>query len=242
MTYKIRTSRSKIKTWHGSKSSYKMNNRNTVVYIRVKGSRPPGFVDPPEFEWNKNKEKQLWSRISSYDTTRQQIDWHILSESLEAPIYFLKKRSYTLFANNLQKLSHFMDTDNSNLRLKSNDILDYNDLSKSPIHYNSNRINSFELETSTKQNVTAADINPNTATEINEEQTAENTIKKLQTSKIMAQDAPLGFRNKNNKDDIQERSNEDISSSLSISTSALEEALMDRLQISSNHSKTVELA
>lgn len=35
------------------------------VYIRIPVERPPGFVDPPSFVWNAEKEGMLWKAISA---------------------------------------------------------------------------------------------------------------------------------------------------------------------------------
>lgn len=34
------------------------------VFIRIPAPRPPGFVDPPSFIWNAEKERTLWKAIS----------------------------------------------------------------------------------------------------------------------------------------------------------------------------------
>jgi len=34
------------------------------VFIRIPAPRPPGFVDPPSFIWNADKERTLWKAIS----------------------------------------------------------------------------------------------------------------------------------------------------------------------------------
>ena len=50
------------------------------VFIRIPAPRPPGFVDPPSFVWNAEKERTLWKVISR--RTRGDINCHLPSRSL----------------------------------------------------------------------------------------------------------------------------------------------------------------
>lgn len=81
-----------------------MNNRNTIIYVKVKGKRPPGFKDPEPFEWNEEKDRQLWKFISKLDSSIDQIDWSNLSTVMNAPTYFLRKRSHKLFDKHMSQM------------------------------------------------------------------------------------------------------------------------------------------
>lgn len=81
-----------------------MNDQNSIVYVRVPGKRPPGFQDPVPFEWNVEKETQLWQFLFKLDNSIDQIDWDDLSEILNAPVYFIKRRSYKLFTKQVDSM------------------------------------------------------------------------------------------------------------------------------------------
>ncbi|EDO18345.1 hypothetical protein Kpol_1013p16 [Vanderwaltozyma polyspora DSM 70294] len=208
-----------------------MDNSNTAIYIRVKGQRPKGFVDPLPFEWNLEKEKRLWSIISTLDSNRQQINWKLLSETIEVPEYFLKERSYTLFSNNLQKLGKFIDNNNtsndpSKVIPGTSQTGDYSNLKALDVSKGSmdGKDMCQDMKEINDPNYVDYDVD-------NEDETAELTLQKLQTSKILTQQNPMKIRSKERKEEFQETSDADLWSSLSVSTSALEEALMDRMHI-----------
>lgn len=87
-----------------------MNDQNSVVYVRVPGRRPSGFQDAAPFEWNTEKETQLWQFLSKLDNSIDQIDWVDLSEILNAPVYFIKKRSYKLFTKQVDSMKRQIET------------------------------------------------------------------------------------------------------------------------------------
>lgn len=196
-----------------------MNNSNTVVYVKVKGNRPAGFVDPAPFEWNIEKEKHLWAIVSKLDNYQDQIDWNVLSKTLEAPDYFLKKRSYKLFAMHLKLLEQqierkMMASDNENGSRQTS-------------------IQQFEptggIHTLTESCMKIQGPAQDDLTDVTKETTLK-TLQQLHTSKILNRSRHL------TSDDKEVRRNgnasdSETSSSLSVSTSALEEALMDRLQL-----------
>lgn len=201
-----------------------MNNTNTVVYVKVKGNRPAGFVDPSPFEWNVEKEKQLWSMMSKLDNYQDQIDWKDLSKTLEAPDYFLKRRSYKLFAMHLklleQQIERKMMANNDNEGSRQTSIRQFE-----PI-----------IETHTLTESAMKDQNSHEESSIDEgEEATFKALQQLHTSKILNQSKlpategkelrKTGSANNANVSDSE------TSSSLSVSTSALEEALMDRLQL-----------
>ena len=125
-----------------------MNNTNTIVYVKVRGKKPAGFIDPPNFVWDQNKEKKLWSIISKLDSQRNEIDWKLISETLNAPDYFLKKRSYKLFAKHLELLQKQID------RKELEDGSSNGDLQKLP-----NYISSLEEDKKTIVSTNATDNN-----------------------------------------------------------------------------------
>ncbi|QLL30979.1 hypothetical protein HG536_0A07940 [Torulaspora globosa] len=199
-----------------------MDNHNTVVYVKVNGKRPPGFVDPQPFEWNSEKEKQLWAIISKLDDYQDQIDWKELAKNLDAPDYFLKKRSYKLFAMHLKLLEQQIER--KMMAASEND---------------------GSRQTSVRQFDATAGMHTLTESSIRNQEglkdkmadeprdTTLKTLQQLHTSKILSssknpvaegRDAQKGVGNNNASDS-------ETSSNLSVSKSALEEALMDRLQL-----------
>ncbi|CCD27318.1 Atg29p NDAI_0K01270 [Naumovozyma dairenensis CBS 421] len=206
-----------------------MNGQNTIVYVRVKGKRPVGFVDPPEFNWNQDKEKALWSIISKLDDRKSEINWQELSDTLDAPDYFLKKRSYKLFRKHLELLQKQIErkglkNQESNETLKQ--LHSYvSTLDKTLLmgKGTGSEISNKEDEKtpdSIRGKEKVEDFGQNRDTE---EVTA-LALEQLQTSKI------INYKNKKkSKSNTSPDSDSELSSSLDVSKSALEEALMDRL-------------
>lgn len=210
-----------------------MNSRNTVIYIKVKGKRPQGFSDPPKFEWNSAKERQLWAMVSNLNYSQDQIDWQNLSKILETPEFFLKKRTYKLFAKHLELLQLQLE--------KKRDLEKY-----SNVQVNEGMPDILHKYIPTLQNDNLLNV-PATplATERQDSEEVETEVtnealQHLQTSKILnihkaKSDNQKKFDDNSAKDGINKElecnsSDDDLSSSLSVSKSALEEALMDRLQ------------
>ncbi|CAH01492.1 Atg29p [Kluyveromyces lactis] len=154
-----------------------MNNDNTKVYVRVAGKRPENFVETKPFIWDSRRDKILWTKISKIDSL-EDMDWQELGADLGAPEPFLKKRSYTLFQNQLKVLSNQIDV-------------------------TSNTRSSSESRNSVDNNI----------------------LQNLQASRIMNHKLDKTDNLANNQESSSELSN------LSVSKSALEDALMDCLQL-----------
>lgn len=199
-----------------------MNNENSIVYVRVNGNRPPGFVDPAPFDWNAEKERQLWAIISKLDDYQDQIDWKELAQALGAPDYFLKRRSYKLFALHLKLLEQQIERK----MMTTSD-------------------NDGSRQTSVRQFEPTAGVHTLTGSNIAEQEslddkviddTKDTTLKTLQhlhTSRILSTSKnPLGGEKNVHKGGAHSNvSDSETSSNLSVSKSALEEALMDHLQL-----------
>lgn len=191
-----------------------MNNNNTIVYVKVAGPRPDEFVEPPPFDWSQEKERQLWQFISKLDKQEDHINWEQLSETFDTPIYFLKKRCYKMFSMRLellkQKIQH-----------------------KKKILESDTRAIETEQETKPEHDVTHPFIEDKD--KINNENTTNDISDRLHNIKLSnykppvpTKDAPAPTSSANRSVSDNE-TDDDISSSLSVSKSALEEALMARL-------------
>ncbi|CDO93166.1 unnamed protein product [Kluyveromyces dobzhanskii CBS 2104] len=154
-----------------------MNNDNTKIYLRISGKRPENFVETKPFNWDSRRDKILWTKISKIDSL-EDINWIELCGDLGAPESFLKKRSYTLFHNQLKVLSEQIDID-------------------------------------------ASKQSPSEARNMVDDTILQN----LQASRIMNHK----LEKADNLDNTEESSGE--LSNLSVSKSALEDALMDRLHL-----------
>lgn len=210
-----------------------MNSSNTIVYVKIKGKRPDGFVDPPKFEWNSAKERQLWAMVSNLNYSRDQIDWQALSEVLEAPGFFLKKRTYKLFAKHLELLQIQLE--------KKRDLEKFSNVQVNDRMFEvlNNYIPTLQNENLLTVPTSPSETKGETLEEVDEEVTTE-ALQHLQTSKILnihkAKSNSERKFDRNTPNDGAEKesergtSDDDLSSSLSVSKSALEEALMDRLQ------------
>lgn len=204
-----------------------MDNKNTIVYVNVKGDRPIGFDDPPSFEWNVEKERQLWAIVSKLDNYQDQIDWKDLSRSLKAPDYFLKKRSYKLFAKHLKLLEQQIER---KMKANNNDEsaqVSIHQFEPSKHYPLSNQSSLSEQNLIEEQYVGIQDSD-------NAEDTTLKTLQQLHTSKLLYRGKlPSGNGKTPRKNSTGQNNNSDseVSSSLSVSNSALEEALMDRLQL-----------
>lgn len=194
-----------------------MNNNNTVVYVRVKGKRPEGFRDLPTFEWNVDKEKQLWEIVSKLENYQDRIDWSGLSDTLGVPDYFLKRRSYKLFAKHLGLLEQQIERKIST-----------GDAGKSP-----ERTKQFGIIPDDEECTENYDSPEETANAEMLEKTTMRTLQQLHTSKILSRSRLPSSSGREARNVSQSRSDSDseTSSSLSVSDSALEEALMDRLKL-----------
>ncbi|QLG70685.1 hypothetical protein HG535_0A06270 [Zygotorulaspora mrakii] len=193
-----------------------MNNKNTLVYVKVHGKRPDQFKDPIPFVWTRDKEKQLWQTISKLDNYQDQIDWDELSRNLEAPQYFLKKRSYKLSANHLKLLEQHIEA-----RMKKN-------------YHEEQEANKQQPDLTIKHSLSGnkESFRRQAYTEVDTEETTLRAFQKMQASKLLNRRKIYGGADKNGKNvGSNNDSDSDASSSLSISDSALEEALMDRLHL-----------
>lgn len=198
-----------------------MNNANTLVYIKVKGNRPANFNDPLPFEWNLEKEKHLWAIVSKLDNYQDEIDWKVLSKTLEAPDYFLKKRSYKLFAMHLKRLEQQIER-----KMMASE--DDNGSRQTSVPQTETNLGIHTLTESGIMNQGAAlDQMSDPARE-----TTLKTLQQLHTSRILNRPQSLANNEKEGRrNGTNNNSDSETSSSLSVSASALEEALMDRLQL-----------
>lgn len=172
-----------------------MNSRNTVIYIKVSGRKRDGFVDPPKFDWDLAKDRRLWFAVSTL-ANKDDIDWQILSRELDAPEYFLRKRSYNLLSKHLKLMEEQIERKTRNVE-------------------SSGKISIPEESVYKEQT--------ESGTEEYEHDPGEEAMKNMRKSKIISQKRPSGEETAGSS--ISELSN------LSVSKSALEEALMDRLQL-----------
>ncbi|SCV05834.1 LANO_0H16204g1_1 [Lachancea nothofagi CBS 11611] len=174
-----------------------MNAENTIVYVKISGRTRDGFVDPPKFKWDLEKDKKLWSKVSRFGNQKKTIDWVRLSRDFETPEYFLRKRSYRLFAKHLKMLEQEIETKTRGLTAGS------------------------EIEDTDSAN-NNEEFEDNDGGE-DDEFLASEGLKNLRSSKILNQKVPGDAR-------AAESSLSELSN-LSVSKSALEEALLDRLQL-----------
>ncbi|SCV02513.1 LAME_0H02212g1_1 [Lachancea meyersii CBS 8951] len=178
-----------------------MDADNTVVYIKVTGRNREGFVEPPKFYWDLEKDQKLWSKISHFGNKKKSIDWTKLSREFETPEYFLRKRSYRLFAKHLRILEREIETKTRGLVLEQDtgDNADQNDMGDS----------GSDVSDDEKQ--------------AERDSVAPEGVKNLRWSKILNQRVPGDPKATDSS--LSELSN------LSVSKSALEEALLERLQL-----------
>lgn len=219
-----------------------MDNRNTIIYVRVKGKRPSNFVDPEPFEWNEDKDKQLWEFISKLDNSIDQINWTKLSTILNVPIFFLRERSYKLFENHMLLMKRQFD----NKKLSSMDLMgnfeafkDSSIIKKSKMKIPTVPDSSMELSidkclpenTIPENNDSDYDDYLKSDEKMGQEKLSEKSttevLDQLHVSKVLGK--RLHSTKKKQLDELKELSDNDTSSSLSVSKSALEEALLERL-------------
>ncbi|CAB4252708.1 Atg29p [Maudiozyma barnettii] len=203
-----------------------MNNDNTIVYVKVAGPRPANFVDPIPFEWNDEKESQLWKFISKLNSQQDHINWEQLSETFVAPVYFLKNRAYKMFSMRLEQLQQKIENKKK--------ILEGNPKSESVLLTHHVLDSTFESSflTPTITNVTTKLDNVNFQDpQHTEDDVTDQLVERLQTNKNLNYKTPETAKIIENKTKLNtdNESDSDISSSLSVSKSALEEALMARL-------------
>ncbi|CAK7274251.1 hypothetical protein SEPCBS57363_006066 [Sporothrix epigloea] len=72
-----------------------------TLFIRVPAPRN-GFVDPPDIDWNKEKDDALWQVLSR--ASKNDIDWNELSENFAAPIDFLLIQATILTERHVSQL------------------------------------------------------------------------------------------------------------------------------------------
>ncbi|KAF8444414.1 hypothetical protein BGX38DRAFT_706014 [Terfezia claveryi] len=73
-----------------------------VVYLKLPFSRG-GFVDPPQVDWDGNKERVLW-RILSRTTRNQGIDWNHLAQQFQVSRAFLLQQAAWLYERELSQV------------------------------------------------------------------------------------------------------------------------------------------
>lgn len=218
-----------------------MDSKNTIVYIRIKGKRPANFTDPDVFDWNLDKEKRLWNFLSKLHDPDEEIDWDMLSEGLDTPIYFLKRRCYELFTKHLELLKQQIDRKNRNIsesdELESNHSLqikrEVEFLNQMPVR----TPGTIQEETNEEVEEDRDESNGNKGSDSTN--ITKRAIDHLKSSKILNFNHEFYENRKhqtdtheyvNNKED-EDNSESELSSSLGVSKSTLEEALMDKLQI-----------
>ncbi|GCF00525.1 autophagy- protein [Zygosaccharomyces mellis] len=197
-----------------------MNNQNTVIYVKLKGKRPDGFTNPSKFEWNLDKERQLWTIVSKLENYQDQINWQELSQTLDVPDYFLKKRSYKLFAKRLKILEQQIER---KIKIDDDSVSQEKPTRVDPsLNPDSGNITADDRRSS------GTNDNTNIL-----EKTTMRTLQQLHTSKILSRARLISNSGRDTQNSSQNQSNSDSesSSSLSVSNSALEEALMDRLKL-----------
>ncbi|SMN22116.1 similar to Saccharomyces cerevisiae YPL166W ATG29 Autophagy-specific protein that is required for recruitment of other ATG proteins to the pre-autophagosomal structure (PAS) [Maudiozyma saulgeensis] len=203
-----------------------MNNNNTIVYIKVDGPRPANFVDPTPFDWNEEKENQLWKFISKLDSEQDHINWKQLSETFETPVYFLKNRAYKMFSMRLEQLKQKIQ--NKKKMLEGNHISESISLghpiidSPSESSFLTHRVTNRKTDHKPSSFDGREDIDNDVADELAEG---------LQKTKLLNYITPETneVTDNNMRHDGDSELDSDISSNLSVSKSALEEALMARL-------------
>ncbi|CCK72262.1 Atg29p KNAG_0J01810 [Huiozyma naganishii CBS 8797] len=233
-----------------------MDNRNTIVYVKMKGPRPPGFEDRPPFEWNSDKDAQLWAFISKLENSLEQINWEGLSTALNTPIYFLRRRSYKLFAIHMEFLQRQFhdkrtssvteqpaknkpqqqitthegnDSDITEPLKQSHKQMSFHKAATPGSPFNGSKLGSA---INSSMDLTASE-HTLSSKESTENSTTEAT-RQLHTSRILKyrKDSRGSHRSASRgtpNGNVEGDSDSDLSSSLSVSKSALEEALMDRL-------------
>ncbi|KAL3239114.1 Atg29p [Nakaseomyces bracarensis] len=216
-----------------------MDSKNTVVYIRVKSKRPSDFTDPPVFDWNLEKEKRLWNFLSKLHDPDEEIDWDLLSEGLDTPIYFLKRRCYELFTKHLELLKQQIDRKNRTIS-ESDDDSNHSLQIKKEVEF----LNQMPVRTpGTIHEEPNPDIEEDTWLNkgdkaLGTEDITKRAIDHLKSSKILNFNQDF-YEQKQNINGTQEYLNGDhednsgseLSSNIGVSKSTLEEALMDKLQI-----------
>ncbi|CEP60151.1 Atg29p LALA0_S01e04170g [Lachancea lanzarotensis] len=177
-----------------------MDADNTVIYVKVAGRDREGFVEPPKFYWDLEKDQKLWLKISRFGNNKS-IDWSKLSREFETPEFFLRKRSYRLFSKHLRMLEHEIETKTRGLdvgqELEEDEDEDEDELKE----------NESGQESQARE----------------EEEGATEGAKNLRWSRILNQKIPGDAKAPDSS--LSELSN------LSVSKSALEEAVLDRLQL-----------
>ncbi|CAL9730045.1 autophagy-related protein 29 [Monosporozyma unispora] len=233
-----------------------MDNRNTIIYVKVKGKRPPDFKDPKLFEWNEDKDKQLWKFISKLDNSIEQINWTNLSTILNAPKEFLKQRSYKLFNMHMSLMKKQLDIkklppnqvevslqQNLTLQNQSNDdVITLKEKTSSPQRKILTAMNSFKESpinsvarsekrlTDIEKDIEDNGVERDTDQESLPTASITEALNQLHTSRVLGRAPDMITRGtRNTRERLNEDYDSDLSSSLSVSKSALEEALLDRL-------------
>lgn len=230
-----------------------MDNRNTIIYVKVKGKRPADFKDPEPFEWNEDKDKQLWKFISKLYSSIEQINWANLSTILNAPKEFLKQRSYKLFNMHVSLMKRQLDikkvrynnveiplAQTLSIKNQSNDDIAtlqenvitsqrkiptaFTSFKQSPVNSMArsdieNKIHGNAIESDTDQE----NLSPES---IKESPKQRHILKSSEDESEMVRRGTSTSRERTNRNEDYDS---DLSSTLSVSKSALEEALLERL-------------
>lgn len=220
-----------------------MDNSNTIIYVRIKGKRPPDFVDPEPLEWNDDKDKQLWEFISKLDNSIDQINWTKLSTMLNAPKFFLRERSYKLFENHMLLMKRQLNAK----KLAPVDSGGKFDIFKNSSVVKESKINMPITNNSSVDLLVDRSMAQNVITKNNElendeyiesdekldqanlyEKSTSDILNQLHVSKVLGKS--LHSTKNKGLNELKEEPDSDLSSSLNVSKSALEEALLERLR------------
>lgn len=238
-----------------------MDNRNTVIYVKVKGKRPADFKDPEPFEWNEDKDQQLWKFISKLYSSIEQIDWAKLSTILNTPKEFLKQRSYKLFSMHVSLMKRQLEIKklpqdkNNNVEVPlatspsiknpgNDETITQRENTTSPTRNIQTVFNSFKespVNSAIRSETKLSDIANNddakrAETDTNQDALSPVSIKESpdqpHISKLLAKDPNMARRSSHTSRERKTENEDydsDLSSTLSVSKSALEEALLERL-------------
>lgn len=203
-----------------------MSYDKTTVYIKVHGRKRGSFVDPQNFNWETVKDHALWQEISK-SANINVIDWSALSLQFEAPEYFLKKRVYYIFSKQIEMLENVKESVLSKQAIK-------NDLK---MHRKQGLENAQSVESQGLRdpNREQSDSNELIGIRARPEHGAASTLEKPRDAMNLDVLKPIkSSSSKNINQTPKEKTDMRLSplSSTNVSSSALAEALLDRLDLS----------
>lgn len=208
-----------------------MSYNKTTVYIKVHGRKRGSFVDPQDFDWGNTKDHDLWQEISK-SANINVIDWAALSSKFEAPEYFLKKRVYYIFSKQIEMLENVKESVLSKQAIK-NDLKIHRKQSLENAQNSENQ----SLRELAKETSASTELRGKTATieAHGSSHGATSSPETQQAKKDLNVLMPVRSSSPKSSDQTpKEKLDLKLSppSSMDISSSALAEALLDRLDIS----------